>query len=115
LKYRPYRRGVIAIAFSLLAGATVAQSQQPQGGPPPNGQRRGPPFDKIAQDLGIPADRVRAAFDEVGPPPRGPDGPPTEQQLAQHAQKLAAAMNVPVEKLEPVLRKYRPPGPPPRQ
>ena len=72
--------------------------------------RREPPFDLIAQDLGIPADRVREAFRKVGPPTKT-DQPPTEAQIKAHAQALASAMNVSPYKLMVVLEKYRP-GPP---
>ena len=113
-----FRRAAIALALASVTTIALAQSDGPLpggrlfGGPSEQGQRRGPPFDKIARDLGIPVDRVRAAFEEVGPPPRGQGGPPSEEQMAQHAQKLASALNVPVEKLRPVLEKYRPPQPP---
>jgi hypothetical protein len=90
-------------------------SQQPL--PPGSGDesgpgrppRREPPFDQIARDLNMPVDRVRAAFRKVGPP--STDGPPSEAQLAQHAQALASALGVSIDKLRPVLEKYRPPPP----
>ena len=66
--------------------------------------------DRIAQDLGIPVDRVREAFRKVGPPGR-PDQPPTEAQLQAHAQALATAMNVSPDKLMVVLEKSRPAPP----
>ena len=104
------RRGAIALALATIATSAVAQS--PQDAPPPERQRRGPPIDKIAQDLDISPERVREAFRKVGPPPRGSDGPPTEQQMAAHTQKLADAMHVPVDQLRTVLEKYRPQRPP---
>ncbi len=113
-----FRRTAIALALASVTTIAFAQSGGPLpgdrlfGGPSEQGPRRGPPFDRIAHDLGVPVDRVRAAFDEVGPPPRGQVGPPSDEQMAQHAKKLASAMNVPVEKLRPVLEKYRPPQPP---
>ena len=100
-----FRRSVV---FLLAAGPAMAQSaERTPSGPP----RREPPFDQIAQDLGIPADRVREAFRQVGSPARS-EQPPTEEQLRSHAQALATAMAVPIDKLLPVLEKYRP-GPPP--
>lgn len=97
-------------SFALLLLATspaLAQAGTGEQGRPP---RREPPFDQIAQDLGIPVDRVREAFRKVGPPART-DQPPTEAQLQTHAQALAAAMNVSPDKIMMVLEKYRP-GPP---
>ncbi len=100
-----FRRSVV---FLLAASPALAQSgERAPSGPP----RREPPFDQIAQDLGIPAERVRNAFRKVGPPARG-EQPPTEEQLRSHAQALATAMAVPVDKLLQVLEKHRP-GPPP--
>lgn len=110
-----HRRGALGLAFASVVTSAAAQGSRGSDGPPQGGERRGPPFDKIAQDLGIPADRVRAAFEQVGPPPRSQNGPPSEQQLTQHAQQLAAAMKVSVDKLRPVLDKYRPSGPAQRQ
>ena len=99
---------LLAIACTVIfAGGVFAQSGDRDQGAPP---RREPPYEKIATDLGIPADRVRDAFRKVGPPPRN-EQPPTEQQRASHAQALATAMNVPVDKLKPVLEKYRPEPP----
>jgi hypothetical protein len=92
----------------IFAGGVLAQSGD-RGAPP----RREPPVEQIAADLGIPADRVREAFRKVGPPPRS-EQPPTQAQLKSHVQALAAAMNVPAEKLLPVLEKYRPAPPPQR-
>ncbi len=99
---------LLAIAcIVIFAGGVFAQSGDRDHGAPP---RREPPYERIATDLGIPADRVRDAFRKVGPPPRN-EQPPTEQQRASHAQALAAAMNVPIDKLKPVLEKYRPEPP----
>ncbi len=95
--------------FLLAASPALAQT----GGGEQNRQtqtRREPPFDKIAQDLGIPADRVREAFRKVGPPTKT-DQPPTEAQRKAHAQALATAMNVSPDKLMVVLEKYRPSPP----
>jgi hypothetical protein len=102
---------LLAIACTVIfAGGVFAQSGDRDQGTPP---RREPPYERIATDLGIPADRVRDAFRKVGPPPSN-EQPPTEQQRASHAQALATAMNVPIDKLKPVLEKYRPEPPAPR-
>ena len=94
----------------IFAGGVLAQSGGRDQAAPP---RREPPYEKIATDLGIPADRVRDAFRKVGPPPRSGQ-PPTEQQRASHVQALANAMNISPDKLMPVLEKYRPEPPPQR-
>lgn len=97
------------IDYTDAAPLQVAQSQTNDrtSDRPPG---REPPFEQIAQDLDIPSDRVRDAFRKVGPPTRG-NQPPGEKQLADHAQALATAMNVSVDKLRPVLEKYRPDPP----
>lgn len=98
-----------SFALVLLATPALAQAQTSNGDQsrPP---RREPPYDQIAQDLGIPVDRVRDAFRKVGPPAKA-DGPPTDAQRQAHAQALASAMNVPPDKLMVVLEKYRPAPP----
>ena len=100
-------------SFALLLLAATPALAQTGNGEQSRPPRREPPFDKIAQDLGIPVDRVRDAFRKVGPPAKS-DGPPTEAQLQAHAQALATAMNVSPDKLMAVLEKYRP-GPPSQQ
>jgi hypothetical protein len=97
-------------SFALLLLAATPALAQTGNGEQNRPPRREPPFDKIAQDLGIPVDRVRDAFRKVGPPTRT-EQPPTEAQLQAHAQALATAMNVSPDKLMVVLEKYRP-GPP---
>ncbi|MFO1079104.1 MAG: hypothetical protein U1E23_00550 [Reyranellaceae bacterium] len=122
------RLAALAAGASSLPGLAMAQfgssssgnleggsGGPPGGGRPGGGQQGGPPgggppFEQIARDLGLSTDKVRAAFRQVGPP--SSDGPPTDQQMAAHAQKLASALGVSVDKLRPVLDKYRPPMPP---
>jgi len=68
-----------------------------------------PPFGEIAQALDLPTERVRGAFEKVGPPViRGQHQRPSEQQLAEHSRKLATVLNVPVDRLRAVLATYRP-------
>lgn len=97
-------------SFALLLLAASPALAQPNNGDQNRPSRREPPYDQIAQDLGIPVDRVRDAFRKVGPPTKT-DGPPTDAQLQAHAQALASAMNVSPDKLMVVLDKYRPAPP----
>ena len=71
----------------------------------------GPPIARIAQALDVPADRLRNAFEKVGPPSKTPLQAPSEQQLAEHSRKLAVALNVPVDRLRSVLATFKPPRP----
>lgn len=72
----------------------------------------GPPIAGIAKALDVPSERVRNAFDKVGPPSDTPFQAPSEQQLADHSQKLAAVLDVPVERLRSALASYPPPPAP---
>jgi len=98
------RRAAIALIFAFSTTSSFAQSSDDQPAP----RRRGPPIERIANDLGISAERVRSAFQQIGRPPRSTDGPPSQEQMAHYTQALASAMEVPVEKLRLVLDKYRP-------
>jgi hypothetical protein len=108
------RTAALALAVLAFAAADSALAQSADRGSPPGmgrdrstGPRREPPFDLIAKDLGLSVDRVREAFREVGPPARDA-GPPTEEQLAEHAAELAAMLDVPLTRLRPVLERYQP-------
>ena len=65
--------------------------------------RKGPPVELIAQDLGITPEQFEAAAHKLPRPV--PGHPPTEAQK----KSLAMALNVSVEKLDSVMEKYRPP------
>lgn len=69
------------------------------------------PIAGIAKALDVPSERVRNAFDKIGPPAGTPFQAPSEQQLADHSQKLAVVLDVPVERLRSVLAAYPPPKP----
>jgi hypothetical protein len=100
---------ILALAPVSAFASDPDQPQQPQQPPLGGGHahRHGPPFEAIANDLGIPVERVRAAFIQVGRPPRGTDGPPSPEQLATYTQALATAMNVPAGQLRAELEKFR--------
>jgi hypothetical protein len=92
---------IIAICALVLAVTVVPAAKKDDPGPglPPDG----PPVARIAQALDIPADRLRAALEQVGPPSGSPDRAPTEQQIAAHSRKLAAILNVPVDRLRSIM------------
>ena len=93
--------------FMAVAALTANRSHRRlRAGPPPVA---GPPIADIAQALGIPASRLRNAFEEVGPPSRTPRQAPSEQQLFEHSRKLAVALDLPLDRLRSVLAVYRPP------
>jgi hypothetical protein len=81
----------------------------PPFGPPPDGGHRPPPppVDLIARDLGLPQEKVRSAFQKVGPP-SSPGQPPTDAQRQAHRKALAASLGVSPERLDAVMERYRP-------
>ena len=85
---------ILAASASFLAAATARNT---------HGDRKGPPVDLIAQDLGITPEQFEAAAHKVPPPLRGQ--PPTEAEK----KRFATALNVSVERLDTVMEKYRPP------
>jgi hypothetical protein len=104
------RSAGLALILALSASSAFAANPDQPDQPPPVGghaHRHGPPFEAIANDLGIPVERVRAAFMQVGRPPRGADGPPSPQQMAAYTQALAQAMDVPTDRLRAELEKLR--------
>jgi hypothetical protein len=108
-------RDIAVVASCLFVfAATVAltaakEHRHPVTEGPHAGMPGGPPVTRIARALDIPADRLRAAFEKVGPPSEPAAGPPSEQELALHSRRLAAVLNVPVERLRSVMETYRPP------
>jgi hypothetical protein len=74
--------------------------------PPP-----GPPTDqaiqKMADELGVTADQLRRAAEIVPPPARGERPSPEKRDKARTM--FAAALNIPVERLDTVMRLHHPP------
>ncbi|HZP99999.1 MAG TPA: hypothetical protein VFB13_10705 [Reyranella sp.] len=97
----------VVVFIAAIALAADKEHRHFQAGRPPFA---GPPLAEMAQALDIPAYRLRNAFEEVGPPSRTPSQPPTEQQLAEHARRLAVALDVPVDRLRLVLAAHKPPA-----
>jgi len=96
--------------FALAMGQTVEKSHrhdQVTVQRPP-----GPPIAGIAKALDVPSERVRNAFHKVGPPSNTPFQAPSGQQLDEHSEKLAVALNVPVERLRSIVADYPPPPAP---
>lgn len=71
----------------------------------------GPPTDReiqaLADELGVTADRLRHAAEVVPPPARGVRPSPLQRDEARLA--LASVLNVPVDRLDQVMRRHRPP------
>jgi hypothetical protein len=103
---------VVATCVVVFAVSVTLTAENPHHHDPDHRVLAGPfgppPFGKIAKALDLPTDRVRVAFIEVGPPGKGQHLPPSEQQLAEHSQKLATVLHVPVDRLRSVLEACRP-------
>lgn len=61
----------------------------------------------MAQELGVTADQLHRAAEIVPPPARGDRPSPEQRDKARYA--LAAALNIPVERLDTVMRRHHPP------
>jgi hypothetical protein len=64
----------------------------------------------MADELGVTADEFHRAAEQVPPLPHGIR--PSQEQRAEHRRAFAAALSVPPDRLDAVLRKYGPPPPP---
>jgi len=62
---------------------------------------------KMADELGVTADQLRRASEIVPPPARGVRPSPEQRDKARYA--FAAVLNVPVERVDTVMRHHRPP------
>ena len=73
--------------------------------PPP-----GPPTEqaiqKMADELGVTADQLRRAAEIVPPPARGMQPSPEQRDKARYA--FAAVLNIPVDRLDTVMRRHHP-------
>jgi hypothetical protein len=100
--------------FAVAMTQTVEKSRRHDQAAPhhPPSPPQGPPIAGIAKVLDVPSERVRKAFDKVGPPSDTPFQAPSKQQLADHSRKLAAVLDVPVERLRSNLASYPPPPAP---
>jgi hypothetical protein len=85
---------------------TVAFMSHGHHAPPP-----GPPTEqaiqKMADELGVTADQLRRAAEIVPPPARGER--PSPEQRDKTRTTFAAVLNIPVAKLDTVMRHHRPP------
>lgn len=85
---------------------TAACISQGHHAPPP-----GPPTEqaiqKMAGELGVTPDQFRRAVEIVPPPTRGERPSPEQRDKARTT--FAAVLNMPVEKLDAVMRHHHPP------
>ncbi len=94
---------VVAATSLTFTAAVYSQQHRPPG--PPTEEA----VQAIADELGITADDFRRAATQVPPLPRGVH--PSDAERAEHHRALAAALSIPVSRLNAVMQKY---GPPPR-
>jgi hypothetical protein len=95
---------LVVVATSLTFAAAVYSQQHRPPGPPTEEAVRA-----IATELGVTPDDFRRAAGEIPPPPRGMHL--TDIERAEHHRAWAAALRVPVSRLNAAMEKY---GPPPR-
>lgn len=94
---------MIAACGLVITAALVSHGHR---APPP-----GPPTEqaiqKMADELGVTADQLRRAAEIVPPPARGMR--PSPEQRDQARTTFAAVLNIPVSRLDTVMRYHRPP------
>jgi len=74
---------------------------------PPPGPPTAQAIQKMADELGVTADQLRRAAEIVPPPARGERPSPERRDTARHT--FAAVLNIPVAKLDTVMRHHHPP------
>jgi hypothetical protein len=94
---------LVVAACSLTFTAAIASHGRHV--PPP-----GPPTEqaiqKMADELGVTADQFRRASEIVPPPARGERPAPEQRDRARH--RFAALLNIPLERLDTVMRRHHP-------
>jgi len=68
-----------------------------------------PPFARMAEALDVSSERLHRAFRIAGPPSEAPFLQPSEQQLSAHSLRVAAALDMPADRVSAVLKTFRPP------
>jgi hypothetical protein len=91
---------VVVAACGVIFTAAIASLGRhgPPSGPPTEHTIR-----KLAGELGVTADQLRRAAEIVPPPARGEHLSPEQRDRARH--RLAAVLNIPVERLDTVMRR----------
>jgi hypothetical protein len=94
---------LVVSACSLVFATTLfSQPRRPPAGPPTARE-----IQALADDLGVTSDLLRHAAEVVPPPARGMRPSPLQRDEAKLA--LASVLNVPVSRLDDVMRRHRSP------
>ncbi|MBS0540738.1 MAG: hypothetical protein JSR47_18395 [Proteobacteria bacterium] len=92
---------VIAAVSLTFAATYFSQTGTRSAGPSPATHAT------IARELGVTPEQLETAARLVPPPPRG--SRPSEAERNSTRYQLAGALNVPVQKLDAVMQRHRPP------
>jgi hypothetical protein len=95
---------VIAACGLTFTAAIISHGHSAPPGPPTERA-----IQQMADELGVTADQLRRATEIVPPPARGERPSPDQRDKARTT--FAAVLNIPVERLDTVMRHH---GPPPR-
>jgi hypothetical protein len=90
---------IAAASLTFAAAYTFKTSPRPEH---PSEQTR----EAIAHELGVTSEQLQHAIDLVPPPPRGAHLTDIEKSDTRFL--LASTLNVPVEKLDAVMKRHRP-------
>lgn len=93
---------IAACGLTFTAALAAHGRHAPPSGPPTEQAIR-----KMADELGVTADQLRRAAEIVPPPARGERPSPEQRDSARHM--LAAVLNIPLDRLDTVMRRHRPP------
>lgn len=94
---------VIAACGLTFAAAIVSHSRHSPPAGPPTEQA----IQEMADELGVTVDQLRRATEIAPPPSRGERPSPEQRDKARTM--FAAVLNIPVEQLDMVMRRHRPP------
>jgi hypothetical protein len=94
---------LVITACGLTFTAAFISRNHPSPPDPPTEQA----IQQMADELGVTADQLRRAAEIVPPPARGIRPSPEQRDKDRHT--FAAVLNVPVERLDAVMRHHHPP------
>ena len=94
---------LVITACGLTFAATFISRSHPAPPGPPTERA----IQRMADELGVTADQLRRAAEIVPPPARGERPSPEQRDKARYT--FAAVLNVPVERVDTVMRHHHPP------
>jgi hypothetical protein len=107
VRLRLFGLGWIDLLVIAACGLTFTATFISRSHPVPPGPPTKQAVQQMADELGVTADQFRRATEIVPPPPRGTRPSPDQRDKARYA--FAAVLNIPVERVDTVMRRHHPP------